>query len=49
MLSVVSVSLKSSCQRALVNILSLSDMMMEGMPCSLYTLAKKAWATDKTI
>ena len=32
-----------------MNILSLSDMMMEGMPCSLYTLAKKAWATDKAV
>ena len=48
-MSVVSVSLNSSYQTALVKILSLSEMMMEGRPCSLYTLAKKAWATDKTV
>jgi hypothetical protein len=40
MLRVVSVNLNSSCQTALVKILSLSEMMTFGKPCNLCTLLR---------
>jgi len=44
MFKVVSVSLNNSCQNALVKTLSRSEIITDGIPCSLYILARNAWA-----
>lgn len=49
MFSFVLVTLNSSCHKALVNTLSLSEIITWGNPCNLCMLLLNNWATDQAV